>query len=98
VHRPTTQRVSSEWIQEIENLEHCYDAKVQGGSSLVTQNQALQFGLRAAVHAAARDLDNACMALHPANDMATRWVPPSSVLTEDSNNYLASVLGRDRLL
>jgi hypothetical protein len=89
---------SSEWLQEIENLERYYNARVQGGSSLVTQNQAVQFGLRPGVHVTARDPDNACMALHPAKDMATWWVPPPSIVTEDSNDYPASVLGKDGLL
>ncbi len=86
---------SSEWIQEIKNLERYYDAKVQGGSSLVAQNQAMRFGSRATAHAAAKDIDIVCMELHPAEDMATWWVPPPSVMTEDSNDYPVSVLGRD---
>jgi hypothetical protein len=89
---------SSEWLQEIENLECCYNARVQGSSSLVTKNQAVQFSLRPAAHVAARDPNNACMASHPAKDMATWWVPPPSIMTEDSNDYPASVLGRDGLL
>jgi hypothetical protein len=89
---------SSAWIQEIKNLECYYDAKVQAVSSLVIQNQAVQFGSRAVASAAAGDLNDSGMALHPAKSMATRWVPPSLVVTEDSDNYLASVLGRDRSL
>jgi hypothetical protein len=89
---------SSEWLQKIENLEHYYNTIVQGGSSLVTQNQAVQFGLRPTAHVAARDPNIACMALHPAKDMATWWVPPPSIMTDDSNDFPASVLGKDGLL
>jgi hypothetical protein len=89
---------SSAWIQEIKNLERYYDAKVQAGSLLVIQNQAVQFGSRATAFAAAGDLNDSGMALHPAKSMATQWVPPSSVVTEDSDDYPASVLGRDRSL
>jgi hypothetical protein len=89
---------SSEWIQEIENLERYYNARVQGGSSLVTKYQAVQFGLRPAVHVATRDTINVCKALHPAKDMATWWVLPPSIMTADSNDYIGSVLGTDGLL
>jgi hypothetical protein len=85
---------SSEWLQEIENLEHYYNARVQGGSSLVTQNQAVRFEIRPAMHIATRDPNNVCMALHPAKDMATWWVPPPSIVIEDSDDYPTSILGR----
>ncbi len=91
-HHPAS---SSECLQEIENLECYYNARVQGCSSLITQNQVMQFGLRPAVHVAARDPNNACMASYPAKDMTTWWVPPPSIVKEDSNDYPASVLRKD---
>jgi hypothetical protein len=86
---------SSQWIQKITNLEHYYNAKVQGGSLLVTQNPAVHFGSRPAMHVAIRDLNDTCTALHLAKDMSTRWVPPSLMMTEDIDNYPTSGMERD---
>jgi hypothetical protein len=86
---------SSQWIQDVRNLERYYDAKVQGSSLLVTHNPVVHFGSRPAAHVAIRDLDDTCTASHPAKDMSTWWVPPPSMVTENIEDYPASVLGRD---
>jgi hypothetical protein len=74
----------------------CYrDAKVQAGSSTAILNPAVHFGSRPAARVAVRDMDNISPELHPAKGMSTWWVLPPSIAIKDSENYPASVLGRD---
>jgi hypothetical protein len=85
-------------IQEVENLEHYYDAKVMAGSSGVApKDLAIHFGTKLPVRVTAINNDSISTALPSTADMSTRWVPPSG-MPEDSDNYTASVLGKDGLL
>jgi hypothetical protein len=85
-------------IQEVENLERYYDAKVMAGSSGVApKDLAIHFGTKLPVRVTAINNNSISMALPSTVDVSTRWVPPSG-MPEDSDDYTASVLGKDRLL
>jgi hypothetical protein len=85
-------------IQEVENLEHYYDAKVMAGSSEVAPKDLfVHFGTRLPVCATVIDHDSSSTASHSTVDMSTWWVPPSG-MPEDYDDYPASVLGKDGLL
>ncbi len=85
-------------IQEVENLECYFDAKVMAGSSKVAPKDiSVHFGTRSPMRATVIDHDSSSTALHSTADMSTRWVPPSG-MPEDYDDYPASVLGKDRLL
>jgi hypothetical protein len=86
---------TSQWVAEIKNLERYFDAKVQGSSSTFIQNPAVHFGSRSIVRVAIRDLNDSCTAPHPANNLSNLWVPPSSIVTKDNDDYPASVLRKD---
>jgi hypothetical protein len=85
-------------IQEVENLEHYYDAKVMAGSSKeAPEDLSVHFGTRSPVRAMVINHDSSSTALHSTTDKSTWRVPPSS-MPEDYDNYPASVLGKDKLL
>ncbi len=85
-------------IQDMENLERYYDAKVQaGGSKITTQSQVVHFGSKSMACAAISDSDSVGTAVHLSGGIGTRWVPPSSG-HEDDDDYHSSVLGQDRYL
>ncbi len=85
-------------IQEVENLEHYYDAKVMAGSSNVAPKDLfIHFGTWLPMHATVINHDSSSTALHSTANMSTRWVPPSG-MPEDYDDYPASVLGKDGLL
>jgi hypothetical protein len=85
-------------IREIENLERCYDAKVQAGSSILsTIHSAVHFGTKSAARPAVIDSCSVDSASHHSSGIDHRWVPPSAVHVDDSN-YHFSVLGKDSYL
>jgi hypothetical protein len=85
-------------IQEVENLERYYDAKVMAGSSGVApKDLAIHFGTKLPVRVTAINNNSISTASPSTADMSTGWVPPSG-MPEDSDDYTASVLGKDRLL
>ncbi len=87
----------SETIQEIENLERYYYAKVQAQGSRTNQNSAVHFGSKSAARDAVSDVDSVATAPTPNTDMSSRWVPPSSVQKE-TDDYHFQVLGEDGYL
>jgi hypothetical protein len=85
-------------IQEVENLERYYNAKMMAGSSGVApKDLAVHFGAKLPVRVMAINNDSISTALPSTVDMPMRWVPPSG-MPEDSDDYTASVLGKDGLL
>jgi hypothetical protein len=87
----------SETIQEIENLEHFYNVKMQAQSSRTNQNSAVHFGSESAAHDAVSDVDSVATAPTPKMDMSSCWVPPSSVHKE-TDDYHFQVLEEDGYL
>jgi hypothetical protein len=84
-------------IQEVENLEHYYEAKVLADGLMMTPKAlAMHFGLRSAMRATVRDHNGLSTALHSTVDMSARWIPPKGA-PEDYDDYQANVLGRDGL-
>ncbi len=74
-------------IQEVEYLEHYYEANVMAGGLMITSKAlAVHFGSRSAVRAMVSNHDGLSTALHSAADMSARWVPPKGV-PEDYDDY-----------
>jgi hypothetical protein len=85
-------------IQEVENVERYYEAKVLAGGSMMTPKAlAVHFGSRLAVSAMVSNHDGLSTASHSTADMSVWWVPPKGT-PEYYNDYQANVLGKDGLL
>jgi hypothetical protein len=91
--------VLQDLINEIEHLEHYYEAKVQAISTLSInlQHPAVHFGLKSGARASIDDSDSVASALCPTGGMKHWWVPPSLVHVDD-DDYHSSVLGENGYL
>jgi hypothetical protein len=83
-------------INEVENIEWYFNAKVLAASLMLTpKTLAVHFGSRLPSRTG-MDTDCSGAARDSTVDMSTRWVPPPGY-PEDYNDYQASVLGKDEL-
>ena len=86
---------SLQLINEIENLERFYDAKVMAAcSGTIKQDQSVHFGTKSAARTAGIDNVSVATDASPNATILTRWVPPCH-LPEDSDDYPSSALGGD---
>jgi hypothetical protein len=85
-------------LQELNNLEHWYNAKVMAASSSV-QNLAVYFGSKSRKRACITDSDSITIAKTPNSILIDRWVPPSSMPPDNSSDdYHRQVLREDGYL
>jgi hypothetical protein len=95
IHHTSTVR---QLINEIENIERYYNAKVTAGSSAspISSNfQSVHFGTSSPARAAVSDLDSLETTDFPAaGSILKRWVPPSG-LPGVEDDYPSSVLRED---
>jgi hypothetical protein len=85
-------------LQELNNLEHWYNAKVMAASSSA-QNSAVYFGSKSRKRACISDSDSITTAKSPNSILEDRWVPPSSMPPDDSSDdYHQQILREDGYL
>ena len=85
-------------IEEVENIERYYNAKVTAGSSTspAANYQSVHFGTSSPTRVAGSDLDSIETTDFPAASILKRWVPPSG-LPGVEDDYPTSVLRGDGL-
>jgi hypothetical protein len=85
-------------LQELNNLEHWYNAKVMAASSS-EQNLAVYFGSKSRKWVCISDLDSIITAKSPNSILVNCWVPPSSMPPDNSSDdYHQQVLREDGFL
>jgi len=85
-------------LQELNNLEHWYNAKVMAASSSA-QNSAVYFGSKSRKQACIPDSDSITTAKSPNSILDDRWVPPNSMPPDDSSDdYHQQILREDGYL